>query len=255
MTTSTTGRFVWHELHTTDRPKAAKFYAALLGWEMKDVPMGPGEPYTLCLLGGKDHAGITKSMAPANVPPHWIPYIAVDDVDQSAAKVTELGGRTLMAPMDIPNVGRFAAVMDPQGAAFALYKGAKAYPEEPASPPVSAFCWEELLSTDPEASAKFYATLFGYTVDSIEMGPAGTYRILKRGDRQTGGIMKVPPSSPQHSHWLEYVHVPDVDAAVRNAKEIGGEQHLPPTDIPNIGRFAILADPTGALIAVFNGKM
>ena len=89
MTTSNTGRFVWHELHTTDRPKAQKFYATLIGWETKEVPMGPGEPYTLCLLGGKDHAGITKSMAPAHVPPHWLPYLAVDSVDASAAKVKD----------------------------------------------------------------------------------------------------------------------------------------------------------------------
>ena len=81
MSTPTTGRFVWHELHTTDRAKALKFYATLLGWETKEVSMGPGEPYGLCFLNGKDMAGITKSMAPAHVPPHWLPYIAVDSVD------------------------------------------------------------------------------------------------------------------------------------------------------------------------------
>src|SRR5579883_1919114 len=135
MTSPTTGRFVWHELHTGDRAKAAKFYAQLLGWETRDVPMGPGEPYTLGLLGGKDVAGITRSMGPADAPPHWLPYIAVDDVDASAAKIKALGGKTLMDPMDIPNVGRFAPVTDPQGAAFAIYKGNEAYPAEPEVPP------------------------------------------------------------------------------------------------------------------------
>ena len=119
---ATTGSFVWHELHTNDRTKALKFYAALMAWETKDVQMGPGEPYGLCFVNGKDHAGITKSMAPAHVPPHWLPYVAVDDVDVSVAKVQELGGRLLMPAMDIPDVGRFAPVTDPQGAAFALYK-------------------------------------------------------------------------------------------------------------------------------------
>lgn len=255
MTTPTTGRFVWHELHTTDRPKASKFYSTLLGWETKEVPMGPGEPYTLCLMNGKDHAGITKSMAPAGVPSHWIPYIAVDDVDKSAAKVTELGGKILMAPTDIPNVGRFAPVMDPQGAPFALYKGQNPYPEEPATPPVSAFCWEELMTSDPEAAAKFYSTLLGYTVESKDMGPMGTYRILKRGDRQTAGIMKLPPGAPPRSAWLEYIHVADVDGSLRNAKEIGATQLMPPMDIPNIGRFAVLGDPTGAAVALFKGGM
>jgi predicted enzyme related to lactoylglutathione lyase len=253
MTTSNTGRFVWHELHTTDRPKAQKFYSALIGWETKEVPMGPGEPYTLCLLDGKDHAGITKSMAPAHVPPHWVPYIAVDSVDASAARAKELGGRVLMEPTDIPEVGRFAAIADPQGAAFALFTSAKAYPAEPERPPVSAFCWEELMSSDPEAAAKFYAGLFGYTVDSTDMGPIGTYRILKTGDRMRAGIMKLPPQGPQQSHWLEYIAVKDVDASTRNAREIGAKTLVEPTDIPKIGRFSVIADPTGAAIALFKG--
>src|SRR5450755_3563296 len=110
MTAATTGRFVWHELHTTDRAKAVKFYSTLIGWETKDVNMGPGEPYTLCLLNGKDHAGITKSMAPPEIPPHWVPYIACDDVDAFLAKAEKLGGKALSKPMDIPDQGRFAAV-------------------------------------------------------------------------------------------------------------------------------------------------
>jgi uncharacterized protein len=252
MSTPTTGRFVWHELHTTDRAKALKFYATLLGWETKEVSMGPGEPYGLCFLNGKDMAGITKSMAPAHVPPHWLPYIAVDDVDKTVAKLKDLGGRLLGAAMDIPNVGRFAPVADPQGAAFAVHTHGTPYPEEPETPPTGAFCWEELMTSDPEGSAKFYSSLFGYTVDSMDMGPMGTYRILKRGDRQTAGIMLMPSNVP-HSHWLEYVAVKDVDTSVRNAKEIGATILVPPTDIPKIGRFSVLSDPTGAAIALFKG--
>ena len=253
MTTNNTGRFVWHELHTNDRAKAMAFYAQLFGWETKEVPMGPGEPYSLALLAGKDHAGITKSMAPANVPPHWLPYMHVDNVDQSAAKVKELGGKVLMQPMDIPNVGRFAAVMDPQGAAFAVYTSAKPYPEEAERPPVGAFCWEELMTSDPVAAAKFYSDLFGYTVEEKDMGPMGTYRIMKRGDRQTAGIMKTPPNVPAPPHWLTYVHVTDVDKSARNAREIGAKVMMEPTDIPQIGRFSVIQDPTGAVISLFKG--
>ena len=120
MTASNTGRFVWHELHTTDRAKAQKFYAALMPWENKDVSMGPGEAYGLVLLNGKDFAGITKSKAPANVPSHWISYIGVDDVDASTKKAKELGGSVKMEPMEIPNVGRFSCWMDPQQVALAV---------------------------------------------------------------------------------------------------------------------------------------
>lgn len=253
MTTSTTGRFVWHELHTGDRPNALKFYSRLFGWETKDVSMGPGEPYGLCLMGGKDMAGITKSMAPAGVPPHWLPYLAVDDVDASAKKVAELGGKIMSPPMDIPDVGRFAVAMDPAGGAFALHKHAKPYPEEPKEPPTGSFCWEELHSSDPAVAAKFYAGLFGYTIEEMDMGPMGTYRILKSGDRQRAGIMKLSPESGPMSFWLTYVAVKDVDESTRNAKEIGAKVIVPPQDIPKIGRFSIIADPTGAGIALFKG--
>ncbi|MDP9001598.1 MAG: VOC family protein [Myxococcota bacterium] len=255
MPAPTTGRFVWHELHTSDRPKAAKFYTQLIGWETKDVPMGPGEPYTLCQRESKDVAGITKSMAPANVPPHWLPYIAVADVDASAGKVKELGGKILMEPTDIPNIGRFAAVADPQGAAFAIYKGTSPYSEEPERPPVGTFCWEELSTNDPQAAAKFYSAAFGYTVEEVPMGATGTYRILKRGDRQTAGITKTMPGAPPHPHWLSYLAVKNVDESTKNAKELGAQVHVPPTDIPKIGRFGVVGDPTGAAIALFTGSM
>lgn len=248
-----TGRFVWHELHTSDRAKAAKFYTQLISCESKDVPMGPGEPYTLLLRDGKDFAGVTKSKAPPSVPSHWLPYLGVEDVDAFAAKAVELRGKILNAPMDIPNVGRFAVISDPQGAAFALYKeGRSAYPEEPERPPVGSFCWEELMTSDPEGAVKFYTDLFGYKVDSMDMGPMGTYRILKRGDRQTAGVMKMPEMVPR-AHWLTYLATKDVDASTRAAKELGATVLVQPQDIPKIGRFSVLDDPTGAGIALFTG--
>lgn len=251
MAAPTTGRFVWHELHTTDRAKALAFYKRLMGWETKDVSMGPGEPYGLCMQGGKDFAGVMKSMAGPNVPPHWLPYVAVEDVDKKAAQVKELGGKVMSPPMDIPDVGRFAVVADPQGAAFALYKDAKARGgEEPAQPPLHTFCWDELMTSDPEAAAKFYSSLLGYSIESHDMGPMGTYRLLKRGDKQAAGIMKLPPNVP-HAHWLSYLHVKNVDESTRNAKELGAQVLMPPMDIPNIGRFSVLGDPTGAAIALF----
>jgi predicted enzyme related to lactoylglutathione lyase len=253
MPAPTVGRFVWHELHTSDRTEAIKFYTTLMRWGTQEVTIDPGDPYVLCLLQGEQEAGITKSKAPAHVPSHWLPYIAVDDVDKAAAKAAELGAKILQSPMDIPSIGRFAAVMDPQGAPFAIFKDAKAYPAEREKPPVGAFCWEELLANDPEAAANFYSSLFGYSVETMDMGPMGKYRVLKRGDRQTAGILQIPKETPHAASWLEYIHISDVDGAVRNATELGAKVLAPARDIPNIGRFAVLADPTGAPIAVFKG--
>jgi predicted enzyme related to lactoylglutathione lyase len=247
-----TGRFVWHELHTSDRAKAAKFYSQLVGWETKDVPMGPGEPYTLILRDGKDFGGITKSKAPAGVPPHWLPYVGVEDVDAFTKKATGLGAKVQNPPMDIPDAGRFAVLADPQGAVFALYKHAKPYGEEPEVPPPGAFCWDEVMAEDPQASAKFYQDLFGYSVQTMDMGPGGAYRILKRGDRQTAGVMKKPDMVPR-GYWLSYIATKDVDASTRRAGELGAQVMVQPQDIPNVGRFSVLTDPTGAAIALFKG--
>jgi predicted enzyme related to lactoylglutathione lyase len=253
MSALTPGRFVWHELHTGDRAQAIGFYKTFLAWQIKEIAMGECEPYGHCSVGGHEVAGITNSMAPANVPPHWLPYIAVPDVDAYAANAKALGGNVMMPPMEIPDTGRFAVLVDPQGAAFAIFKDASGKNlAEPTEPPLGTFCWEELMSSDPAAAATFYAALFGYTIEEWDMGPMGTYRILKRGDRQTGGILKLPPNVAKSS-WLAYLHVARVDEATRNAVELGAQVRMQPTDIPKIGRFSVIADPTGAIVALFSG--
>ena len=108
------------------------------------------------------------------------------------------------------------------------------------------------MTSDPEAAAKFYVDLFGYKVQSTDMGPMGTYRILKRGDRQTAGIMKMPAMVPR-AHWLSYIATKDVDASTREAKDLGAQILVQPQDIPKVGRFSVLDDPTGAGIALFTG--
>jgi predicted enzyme related to lactoylglutathione lyase len=252
MPASNTGRFVWHELHTTDRARAQKFYGALLPWMNEDVQMGPGETYGLVKMGGKDFAGITKSKAPPNVPPHWISYIAVEDVDATTNKAKSLGASVKQEPMDIPNTGRFAVLADPQGGLFALYKHSKPLDPEPDVPSVGTFCWEELMTADAAKAVDFYRNLFGYSVEEVDMGPGGTYHILKRGDRQTAGVMQM--TGVPRAQWLSYIAVKDVDTSTRNAHELGANVKTQPTDIPNMGRFSVLLDPTGAGIAFFTAK-
>jgi predicted enzyme related to lactoylglutathione lyase len=91
-------------------------------------------------------------------------------------------------------------------------------------------------------------------VEEKDMGPMGTYRILKRGEKQTCGIMKQPQAG-MPSSWLHYIHVSDVDSTTRNAKEIGGQVFMQPMDIPKIGRFSVIADTSGGVVALFKGAM
>ena len=114
------GVFVWDELATTDADGAQRFYEEVFSWTTKD--MGPDfGGYRIFEVGGIGIAGL-MSLQDASIPAHWQPYVAVDDVDATTTKATELGGSALMEPMDVPTVGRIAVVSDPQGAVFGIIK-------------------------------------------------------------------------------------------------------------------------------------
>jgi predicted enzyme related to lactoylglutathione lyase len=114
------GAFSWAELATTDVEGAKKFYTALLGWTTEPAPV-EGMSYTLAKVGAERVAGIMSNQCSGGeIKPQWGIYITVDDVDATARKAGDLGGKVLMPPTDIPNVGRFAALMDPQGVMFSV---------------------------------------------------------------------------------------------------------------------------------------
>jgi predicted enzyme related to lactoylglutathione lyase len=114
------GVFSWAELATTDVEGAKRFYTDLLGWTTEPAPV-EGMSYTLAKVGGEGVAGIMSNHCPGGeIKPQWGVYISVDDVDATARKAEELGGKVLMPPTDIPNVGRFSALMDPQGVMFSV---------------------------------------------------------------------------------------------------------------------------------------
>jgi uncharacterized protein len=248
------GRFVWHDLMTTDVPQALSYYRDLLGWEYKEVDMGePFGRYSMIHVGGTEHGGFTPLDAAAGHPPHWISYVAVEDVDATCAQAQELGGQVYVPGMDIPGTGRFAVIASATGAAISPYTplDSKGDPTDPEVP----FCWHELLSADPEGDGAFFSTLFGWKQTAQEIPGMGTYHLFLRGeDRQTAGMLKNPEEGAR-SAWLPYVAVEDVDATAAKVPELGGTVCVPPADIPGIGRFAVTADPAGAMLALFKPAM
>jgi hypothetical protein len=113
-----------------------------------------------------------------------------------------------------------------------------------------AFSWSELMTTDPASASAFYGALFGWTVETMDMG-SGPYHVVKVGDTAVGGIMKTPPDTgPMPPAWCVYVTVSDVDAAVAKAQELGGKVCAPVMTVPRVGRMAVLADPQGAVFNV-----
>lgn len=111
------GAFGWFELMTTDVAAAKKYYAGIFGWEYEEMPMEGGAVYTVVKVDGRAVAGIMEQPEECRgMPPSWDTYITVDDADATAASVEGLGGKVLRAPADIPEVGRFCVLQDPQGA-------------------------------------------------------------------------------------------------------------------------------------------
>ncbi|MHC4413866.1 MAG: VOC family protein [Planctomycetota bacterium] len=124
-----------------------------------------------------------------------------------------------------------------------------------APPATNTFCWNELMTRDPSTARSFYTSLFGWTAEDMDMGERGTYTIWRMGDKQTGGMMalKGPGMDEVPSHWLAYIAVDDVDASTRRAEGLGAKVCVPPTDIPNIGRYSVITDPTGGSLGLFKG--
>jgi len=248
------GRFVWYEIVTRDKEKAKKFYGELLGWNFQDEDMGEMGIYPMFGVGEKFLGGMIHPQQ-ENQPASWIAYVGVDDVDATAVKTEELGGKVIFPPTNIPKVGRFCAIADPQGATILPFKFAHDPQPDTDDPlPTGHICWNELLTTDPEAASKFHAGLFGWTITTSDMGEMGTYWLCNRGEKMECGIMKMPPQAEAPPHWLQYVVVEDVDASAARCEELGGKVHCKPTSIPSIGRFAVVADPEGAAFSLFKGE-
>jgi hypothetical protein len=118
------GTFCWNELLTPEQQAAPGFYGPLFGWTFDkfEVPGMPGT-YLVCKRKGKEEAGVLQMPPGGEAKAHWLPYVAVEDVDRKAAQVESFGGKIWVSPADIPGVGRFAVTEDPSGAMFALFRG------------------------------------------------------------------------------------------------------------------------------------
>ncbi|HVH47846.1 MAG TPA: VOC family protein [Labilithrix sp.] len=249
------GEFSWMELTTTDVKKAKSFYGDLFGWTFDDMPAGPGMTYSMGKLGNEHVCGLFE-MGPemaAAVPPHWASYVTVEDVDAVTKKAAANGAKVHKEPFDVMDVGRMSVLEDPTGAMFCLWQAKKHIGAGVKNEP-GALCWNELLTTDPAAAAKFYTSTLGWTTEVVDMGPGGKYTLLNAAGvpNNVGGMTPIPAAMKgAPSHWTVFVEVEDCDASTKKANDLGAKTVSPPTDIPNIGRFSIIQDPTGASIALY----
>ena len=253
------GRFVWYDLMTTDPDAAQSFYTKLIGWGTQAWDGGP-MPYTMWTNNDTPLGGVMTlpdEAKQAGAPPHWLAYIHRSDVDATVAKAEENQGKVLAPAQDIPKVGRFAVLADPQGAAFAVYTPAEETPGNPGPPAIGEYSWHELNTTDHENAWGFYETLFGWKKgDAMDMGEMGTYQMYSAagGDIPLGGMFNKPKEMPGPPFWLYYVRVDDVHKSVEKVKELGGQVLNGPMEVPGGDHVAQCMDPQGAAFALHSTK-
>jgi len=247
------GTFCWFELGTTDQNGAKSFYKELFGWDANDMPMGPAGAYSMFVLDGRNTGAaytLMPEMLAHGIPSHWALYIAVENADDAAVKVAKAGGTLLKGPFDVFDVGRMAVVQDPTGAVFQVWQE-----KRPKSNGISevpgTFCWADLNTLDVEAASAFYKAVFGWEIMKGETDNSG-YLHIKNGASFIGGIPPthvLPPHMP--SHWMLYYYVTDTEASTKRLQELDGKVHMGPITIEGVGRMSVVADPQGAVFALF----
>jgi predicted enzyme related to lactoylglutathione lyase len=244
------GTFCFPELNTRDMDGAKRFYGPLLGWAWLDVPSAAGT-YSLLRVGDGVVAGLHRSERGAAT---WVCYVSVDSSDRVADRAAALGGRVLAPPFDVVGIGRMAFVEDPAHAPFALWEPrgmiGSTLEGHPGAP-----CWYELATHDPARAARFYADLFGWAMVERSIDGVGPYTVARIGPRSVAGLVSVPTErGAAPPRWQVYFSVADCDRAARQASDLKGRVVTGPTGVPEIGRFAVLADACDAVFGVFQAS-
>ncbi len=258
------GRFVWYDLMTSDPDAAQQFYTRIAGWGTQ--PWGDPGSYTMWTNGGAPLGGTVRlpdELIAQGIPPHWLAYVCVRNVDETIREAEKLGGKAMHQPEDIPSVGRFAVLADPQGAALAIFTPAEEPPGHAGEPRLGEFSWHELMTTDYVAAFDFYKTLFGWEkISDFDMGEMGMYHMFGQHVTVDGGLHGFPyggmfnktPDMPMPPNWMCYIQVSNVDETVALVKELGGQILNGPMEVPGGDMIAQCLDPQGAAFAVHQRK-
>jgi predicted enzyme related to lactoylglutathione lyase len=245
------GRFVWRDLNTPDLEQSKTFFVRLFGWDTEVFDMGAARTYTMFKGGDGKTFGGTMPLEPSQqAPSHWISYISTEDVDDFCARASDVGATVAFGPIDIPDVGRWAVLSDPQGAYFSAYTEKERAPV--AGPqgiqPHGGVAWNELTTSDVDAATAFYTRMFGWTSEVADVG-TGPYTLFRNGGTMVAGMGKKPDDMPV-SAWTIYFEATDIDKAVEKVQELGGQILVPVMEVPQTGRITWASDPTGAVFGM-----
>lgn len=240
------GTFSWADLASTDAPASKKFYSELMGWAVRDIPIGEGQVYTMFEHDGETVCAMSEmqaEMQSQGIPSHWTSYITVDDVDAMVPKIKELGGQVMVDPMDVFEEGRMLVLTDPEGAVVALWQAKNHIGARLVNTP-GAMSWNELSTRNPKQAMDFYGKLLGWEFQKME---GMDYHTFTNKGRMNGGVLEMDENfAGIPANWGVYFSVEDIDKTVNKAPELGGKIVIPTVDAQNM-RFSVIADPTGAV--------
>ncbi|MEU2630920.1 VOC family protein [Kitasatospora sp. NPDC007106] len=235
----------WVEISTTDPEGSKAFYRETFGWRTEVDPNPEAGGYTLMMLGTDPVAGLGPVQR-SGQPTSWTISFAVDDADAAATAVRGAGGRLVTEPADVLDLGRFSVAADPSGAVFALWQ-ARGFTGTPLIDEPGALGWVELATRDTAGAKEFYPRVFGWSVTVGEM-----YTQWGLPGREFGGMADMADQFPADvgPYWMPYFAVADVDTTTERAAVLGATIALPPTDVPDGPRLAVLHDPQGAIFGI-----
>jgi len=238
------GEVVWWDLLAEDADSAIDFYRDLFGWEITEHT----DRHWVVSHRGRPIAGISRirSDNPDVTEAFWMAGIAVADVDEAVGRALELGATVHVAPRDSAGYARYAIVSDPERIPVILLDpfrelGGVAGP--------GSWAWAELWARDPDAEAEFYHQVIGYERDRIAVG-GGSYEVLTSGGKNRAGLLKVP-SERIDPAWAPYLEVQDLQMTLSRAVELGGAVLVEPRQLQSVGSIALIADPAGAALFVY----
>ena len=243
------GKFVWFDLFTHDLESTSRFYEKLFGWSFHDTVPGKKTVKTIMRNGVPIANAVHINPEKNNVnESQWLSYMSVENVDQAATIVKQNNGRIYMNPKNLPDRGRVAVVIDPEGALFAMVTATGG---DPIDYDLAENYWmgSELWTKNLDAALKFYRTLAGYEIQLVDLNADRKYHLLARDNKIRAGIVNIPWDDVK-PNWIPYVAVEDVTSIANIVEEAGGKLLIKPDQDIREGRVAIIADPSGAVFAI-----
>lgn len=251
------GDFIWYELLTTDADAAQAFYGSLMDWNIAGSGQ-EGIDYRILMAGEESVGGLmqlTKEMTDSGARPAWLGYIAVENVDATATAIADTGGRVLMPPADIPNVGRFAMVADPENIPFYIMRGFSDETSNAFSSTAHGHCaWNELATGDVPRALDFYGRHFGWEKgDTMPMGDMGDYQFINQNGAMIGAMTPYMGEGGTPG-WTYYFRVPDINVVLQRIDGGGGKLLHGPHQVPGDDWIVIGLDPQGAKFALVGAR-